>query len=51
MTYLSIECLIRQQEIQRHFDETDPCINQNFKCQNLLDPVHGHDSAGTVQGN
>jgi hypothetical protein len=34
-----------------HQTAAQSCINENARCQNLLDQIQGHDNAGTVTGN
>ena len=38
---------------KKSFHETaaQSCINENVRCQNILDQLQGHDNAGTVTGN
>jgi hypothetical protein len=34
-----------------HQTAAQSCINENVRCQNILDQLQGHDNAGTVTGN
>jgi hypothetical protein len=34
-----------------HQTAAQSCINENARCQNILDQLQGHDNAGTVTGN
>jgi hypothetical protein len=34
-----------------HQTAAQSCINENARCQNILDQIQGHDNAGTVTGN
>jgi hypothetical protein len=34
-----------------HQTAAQSCINENVRCQNILDELQGHDNAGTVTGN
>jgi hypothetical protein len=34
-----------------HQNAAQSCINEDFRCQNILDQTQGHDNAGTVTGN
>ena len=34
-----------------HQTAAQSCINEDARCQNLLNQVQGHDNAGTVTGN
>ena len=34
-----------------HQTGAQSCINENVRCQNILDQLQGHDNAGTVTGN
>ena len=33
-----------------HQTAAQSCINENARCQNILDQLQGHDNAGTVTG-
>ena len=34
-----------------HQTAAQSCINENVRCQNILNQLQGHDNAGTVTGN
>jgi hypothetical protein len=34
-----------------HQTAAQSCINENVRCQNILDELQGHDNAETVTGN
>ena len=34
-----------------HQTAAQSCINEDARCQNILDQLQGHDNAGTVTGN